>query len=581
VHLVAIGVWGFELQKDVNTTNDYTSWMLRVPPVGRAIADGDVFRVDWYNDCMANCNAKHTSLDIEKSKYPNMARQLECQSGLKFINESYTTLAGVNETVVTWCDMNNFFPYVQTKEDWLNQYLSSFYWSLTMLMKTPFVGPDTVTEKFFACFVVILGAILFALLLGQFTAFLNSMGKTSAMLRDQIGAVTTFCATRNVPSRLRTQLVKQIRADWTVTLGMDSGAILKDFPYPLRVEVLNHVYAPLLQDACPGFLRCSEQLKLQILTLFKPGVALKKETIVNGGHFGSTVYILLKGTLQCSLSQHIIEEQMAADENSSPMPGNRPSCVTPGARQSTQDLDSSKGRATSMGGAGKGKGKGMKDKAKVRMLERPGAVIPHAANLYSGARPSSFNVSSILQSRILTFEASDLAKILDQHEEADADMVAEALEKDYLSLLDSLKVKPPGKPGDKKKESSGRTASDDKSELVESVSSRRAQKAKAAKGKAVPKAVELENKLTKLEGDVQEIIKSLDNLTHLTHAIPEVLGELARRFVPPDTPAGGTPASAPGVDLPGTSPANTSSADETPQSSSRSKGGFFGFGNKN
>eukprot|EP00966_Prymnesium_polylepis_P287727 6645710-Prymnesium_polylepis.1 len=36
---------------------------------------------------------------------------------------------------------------------------------------------------------------------------------------------------------------------------------------------------------------------------------------------------------------------MAADENSSPMPGNRPSCVTPGARQSTQDLDSSKGCA--------------------------------------------------------------------------------------------------------------------------------------------------------------------------------------------------------------------------------------------
>ena len=83
----AIGVWGFELQKNANTTNEYTSWMLRVPPVGRAIADGDVFRVSWYNDCMANCNAKHTSADIEASKYPNMARQLECQSGLKFINE--------------------------------------------------------------------------------------------------------------------------------------------------------------------------------------------------------------------------------------------------------------------------------------------------------------------------------------------------------------------------------------------------------------------------------------------------------------------------------------------------------------
>ena len=38
------------------------------------------------------------------------------------------------------------------------------YWSLTTLMKTPWVGPDTVGEKMFASLAVVMGAILFAAL---------------------------------------------------------------------------------------------------------------------------------------------------------------------------------------------------------------------------------------------------------------------------------------------------------------------------------------------------------------------------------------------------------------------------------
>lgn len=38
------------------------------------------------------------------------------------------------------------------------QYMSSMYWSLTTLMKTPWVGPDTVAEKIYASLMVVVGA---------------------------------------------------------------------------------------------------------------------------------------------------------------------------------------------------------------------------------------------------------------------------------------------------------------------------------------------------------------------------------------------------------------------------------------
>ena len=56
-----------------------------------------------------------------------------------------------------------------------NQWLTSFYWALTMLMKMPNVGPDTLLEKFFSCVIVIIGAIFFALLLGQVTTLIGLM----------------------------------------------------------------------------------------------------------------------------------------------------------------------------------------------------------------------------------------------------------------------------------------------------------------------------------------------------------------------------------------------------------------------
>ena len=67
-------------------------------------------------------------------------------------------------------------PYLTTKLStdtnttaFSQQYVSSMYWSLTALMKTPWVGPDTVSEKIYASLIVVVGATLFAMLLGSVT----------------------------------------------------------------------------------------------------------------------------------------------------------------------------------------------------------------------------------------------------------------------------------------------------------------------------------------------------------------------------------------------------------------------------
>ena len=86
------------------------------------------------------------------------------------------------------------------------QYLSSLYWSLTTLMKTPWVGPDTVAEKVYASFCVVFGAVLFATLLANVTAMVSSYDKYQAELRDRMTTLRNFSAFRRVPSALQRRM---------------------------------------------------------------------------------------------------------------------------------------------------------------------------------------------------------------------------------------------------------------------------------------------------------------------------------------------------------------------------------------
>ena len=118
--------------------------------------------------------------------------------------------------------------------DWSQQYLSSMYWSLTTLMKTPWIGPDTVLEKLFSCVCVVLGATLFATLLGNVTALVSSYDKRHAELRDRLTTLHNFAAFRRVPLFLQRKMLRYVDAHWNMTAGLDHNEILQSLPAQMR-----------------------------------------------------------------------------------------------------------------------------------------------------------------------------------------------------------------------------------------------------------------------------------------------------------------------------------------------------------
>lgn len=382
---------------DPSALSNETSWLVRIPPTGTA-ATG--FSKEAFDECVATCLATCVS---------GTCTQISCMA---------------NST----CDDNNLDPNLSKDplywDDAFNQWWTSFYWALTMLMKMPNVGPDTTLEKGFSCLTVIVGAIFFALLLGQVTTLIMVTAKAGAQLRDQLVTMTTFATSRRVPARMSNTLQKHLRAEWTVTKGMDTQSLLQDFPTQLKGDVLAAVFMPLI-ECNPPFLRCSDQLQRQILGLLRPSVALKKQTIIAGRQFGATIYVLMKGTLQVSQAPQGQEGGDGAG-GGEPSPGNGRRGVSMGAKDLKKQL-------TRMNT------KGFKDKLKVRMLEKPGAVIP-LDTIFMGARTSIFSVFAVAQSQLLLIEAPELARLLESYPAADANVVVTAFESEYKNLLDSLKM---------------------------------------------------------------------------------------------------------------------------------------------
>lgn len=484
-HWVACVWWAFgvmEANMDLEGNDNHSSWLLRLPPVGTA---EDGFSLDAFRACVDACVAEGRRSRTECMGQP--------------------------------CDSNNLSSN-STITDFSQQYLSSFYWAMTMLMKSPFVGPDTVYEKFFGCTMVVVGAVVFALLLGNVHGTINAVDRSGAQLRDTLTQMSVFCTTRQVPRKLRTQLFRQFTAEWALTGGMDTQAVLREFPATLRYEVLHAIYAPLLAASPSMFRACPEQLRRHMLTLVRPTVALKKEVVCVGGQYTATIYILMKGTLQVSQAQGLDMDNGSR--------GNSPS-VTPTKKR------------------GKGGGSSWKDRMRFRMLEKPGATIP-PADIHQGPRPSPFAIFATNQCQLYLIDGHALSRLLDQYFDEEAEKVLEALYKEHQSLVDALKMN---------KKDDRATAGNDRASGVESDSAeKRRSSARISMspgmspgggsggangggrnggggGGGAPTHEELELKVAKLSEESSRMVLQVESLKHQTKALPRLLWLLQARLL--------------------------------------------------
>jgi hypothetical protein len=180
--------------------------------------------------------------------------------------------------------------------DFGQQYLSSLYWSLTLLMKTAHIGPDTAYEKLFATVMVFVGSLVYIVMLASVVSMLTAYSKTNAIHRDHVQTVTQFCNARRLASGMRRRWFQYINEEYRRTHGFSDASVLQSFPYHLRTNTMYAIYGVALK-ACPLFRGLEQVVLKELLAYLKHELILAKTVLIQEGQPSSRLYILCNGVL--------------------------------------------------------------------------------------------------------------------------------------------------------------------------------------------------------------------------------------------------------------------------------------------
>ena len=143
---------------------------------------------------------------------------------------------------------------VDVRSSLAQRYLTCFYWSVTTLLRVPFVAPITLFEQLFTCVVTLLGAVGFAFFNGEVTAIVRaSLGATIART-SQINNLRRFLLRAHAHGITRRTAIR-----WATTsaheeaLKMDVArdqALLGMLPRGLRAELVRAMHTDLFGANC-------------------------------------------------------------------------------------------------------------------------------------------------------------------------------------------------------------------------------------------------------------------------------------------------------------------------------------------
>lgn len=176
------------------------------------------------------------------------------------------------------------------------QYIRSLYWVVTTVATVGYgdILPANDYEYLFATGVMLLGAFMYAFIIGNIANLVRNLDAEQARYFERVEAFGNYLHERHIPPRLNEQVRDYYEYLWAHHGGPRQAAHLEELPPPFRLELLVHLTQDLLARV-PLFSYCSPPLRDALLLAlhaytYAPGVR-----IAAAGEAGREIFFLSHG----------------------------------------------------------------------------------------------------------------------------------------------------------------------------------------------------------------------------------------------------------------------------------------------
>jgi voltage-gated potassium channel len=182
-----------------------------------------------------------------------------------------------------------------------HQYIRSLYWTITTMTTVGYgdITPQRSEEYLIAMVVMLLGASLYAFLIGNVASLFSNLDAAKVQYWNRMEAITQYLQYRKISDELNTKVRNFYEYMWTHRRGIQDEKILVDLPGPLRLEILLHLAKELLEKV-PLFRYCSASLRNTLLDALVPHTYPPDGFIAQEGELGKEIFFISKGKLEVS-----------------------------------------------------------------------------------------------------------------------------------------------------------------------------------------------------------------------------------------------------------------------------------------
>ena len=182
------------------------------------------------------------------------------------------------------------------KEDLPTQYIRSLYWVVTTVSTVGYgdVLPANDYEYLFAAGVMLLGAFMYAFIIGNIANLVRNLDAERARYFQRVEAIGNYLHERRIPTRLNEQVRDYYDYLWAHHRGLREASYLEELPPPFRLELLVHLTQDLLATV-PLFSYCTPPLRNALLLALQAYTYAPGVRIAAAGEAGREIFFLSHG----------------------------------------------------------------------------------------------------------------------------------------------------------------------------------------------------------------------------------------------------------------------------------------------